>query len=274
MLTKEPLINYPWSALLVKTDRFKARSAGNGLSPCQGTQHRSCLFWPQLHGPKAIFSQSKFGTCSCNPGYISLMSSCPEGKSLQAQPRIIDQRFLKRFLILLATFFLLTPGISLALSTDKDQPMDVESDRVDIDDNTGVNNFRGNAVVTQGSMRIEADTITVYKKNKDNVDVIIATGNRVVYRQRPDNKPEDIIAKAMKMEYYVQKDKIILLKKALVIQGRDTFTGDNIEYDMKHDIVLGKTSPSGKDRVKITIQPKKKTQTPESPANKPTPDVK
>jgi hypothetical protein len=34
-------------------------------------------------------------------------------------------------------------------------------------------------------------------------------------------------------------------------------TGGRIEYDIKRDMVLAKKEPGGRERVKITIQPRK-----------------
>lgn len=67
------------------------------------------------------------------------------------------------------------------------------------------------------------------------------------------------------MIYYLNQDKIHLLKNAHVWQAGDTFSGDKIIYDTKNETVVasskkdkdGKSVSSG-GRVKVTIQPKNK----------------
>jgi lipopolysaccharide export system protein LptA len=151
---------------------------------------------------------------------------------------------------------LLLPGTLYALSTDKDKPMEIEADRVDVDEKTGLSTFRGKVQVTKGSIRLNADTVVVYEKNGE-LDKIIATGEPVYFRQRPDNKQEDVVAEANRIEFYNRKNLIYLIDKAKITQERDTFSGDRIEYDTLRSVVLAKKAPSGSGRVKITIQPKK-----------------
>jgi len=157
--------------------------------------------------------------------------------------------------VIVTAILLLTPLSAYSLSTDKDQPMDIEADRVDIDDRTGLNTFQGNVVVTQGTIRLNADIVTVYKKKND-VSKVIAKGQPAVYKQRPDKKKEYVIAEARQIEYLAIKGKILLINDAKITQGKDTFTGNHIEYDIKKDLVLARKSPTGGSRVKITIQPK------------------
>lgn len=147
------------------------------------------------------------------------------------------------------------PHLAAALSSDRNQPMYVEADRADIDDKQGVSVYHGNVKITQGTLQLTADELTVTTKNGDIVKAI-ALGKPATYRQRPDNKPQDVEAEALRMEYYADEQKIILLQKAVVRQAGDTFRSERIHYDIATDKVnAGAGSPS--DRVRITIQPKK-----------------
>ena len=147
---------------------------------------------------------------------------------------------------------------AFALSTDRDQPTQIEADRVDVDDKKGISTFRGNVKLTRGSILMTADKVKVYRdKNKD-VDKILAWGNPVRYKQRPDKRKEDVIAQAKKVEYNAVKGKLILQDSARIRQGKDIFTGSRIVYDINRDVVRASKAPAGKERVQITIQPKKK----------------
>ena len=165
------------------------------------------------------------------------------------------------FVCLLAGMF---NSPAFALRSDKDQPTTVDADRVDVDDKKGLSTFTGNVVVKRGSIRIDADKVVIYRDAKRGLDRVHATGNRAKYRQRPENKPEDIVAEAKSITYDANKATVLLNKQAIVYQGKDTFRGDRIIYDIKKDQVLAKSGavpavPGEKrERVRITIQPKKK----------------
>jgi lipopolysaccharide export system protein LptA len=159
----------------------------------------------------------------------------------------------------------LFPAHSWALSSDRDQPMLIEADRAELDDASGVSIYRGNVKVTQGTLVLTGDLMTVYTKN-DEVQKVIMDGNPATYRQRPDDKDEDVRAKSQRMEYYTDPEHIILLKQAEVLQEGDILRSERIEYDVvKDQVVAGTDQPN--ERVRITIQPKnsKETKQPVTP---------
>jgi len=166
-------------------------------------------------------------------------------------------------LILLSSFSLQT----WALSSDKDQPIDLEADSADIDDKQGVSVYRGNVVLSQGSMVLNAQVLTLYHNKKRQLSKAIATGSPSKFRQRPDGKDSDMHAKANKMIYFVLEDKIHLLDDAVLWQNKDSFRGNKIIYDTKAGSVKatggvnikGDTKKSN-ERIRVTIQPRKKTQ--------------
>jgi lipopolysaccharide export system protein LptA len=156
---------------------------------------------------------------------------------------------------------LLLPLQSLALSTDKDQPMNIEADRVDIDDEKGVSTFRGNVVITRGSMLIKGDVVVVYRDKAKNLDKVHSTGNLAHFQQRPDNKPDDVIAEGQELFYDAVKEVLNIRRQGKVVQGGDTFRGEHIVYDSKRDKVEARGNKNGngkKGRVQMTLQPSKK----------------
>ena len=49
-----------------------------------------------------------------------------------------------------------------ALSTDKQKPVEVEADNFNLDDAKKITVYSGNVIITQGSMEIIADKVTIY----------------------------------------------------------------------------------------------------------------
>ncbi len=154
-----------------------------------------------------------------------------------------------------------------ALSTDKDQPIEIEADSADLDDEKGVTIYRGNVVLIQGSVRMTGDTMTVYFTN-DELDTMIMEGKPARYRQLPDGSEIYDEAEALRMEYYELKNLIVLIDKASFKQEGLSFSGNRIEYDTLHSRVKARgsvkqqagssSSGSSGERVKIILKPKKK----------------
>lgn len=172
-----------------------------------------------------------------------------------------------KFILLIATFLLC--NTAWPLSTDKDQPIEIEANAAELDDQKGVTVYTGNVVVTQGSIRMTGDKMTVYYTKDNDLDTVIMLGQPATYRQLPDKSEINDEAEALRMEFYNLKNLIVLIDNALVTQEGLRFSGSRIEYDTENSKIRARgtadatatddgapTQSSG--RVKITIQPKKK----------------
>lgn len=156
---------------------------------------------------------------------------------------------------------LLSPFDGHALSSDKDKPMAIEADSVEIDDKRGLTVYRGNVDVRQGTMHVRGATLVIERINGE-VKVVTMVGEPATYRQRPDNKPQDVKAKARKLQVYPRRDLVRLERSASVTQEGNVYTGNIIEYDNKNDIIRMKgdigttdTGKKTKGRIRMTIQP-------------------
>lgn len=171
-------------------------------------------------------------------------------------------------MLLLAAFVFSLPA--WPLSTDKNQPIEIEADAAELDDQKGVTVYTGNVVVTQGSIRMTGDKMTVYYTNDNDLDTVIMLGQPATYKQLPDNSQVYDEAEALRMEFYNLKNLIVLIDNALVKQEGLRFSGSRIEYDTENSKIKARGTPEktatdeqtpsgdGSGRVKITIQPRKK----------------
>ena len=165
-----------------------------------------------------------------------------------------------RLALLLCCLFTHPPA-ALALDSDRNQPVLLEADQATLSDREGVGVYRGNVIVRQGTMRITGDVLTLYSRNGHIVRAIME-GNPATFRQRPEGKPEDVRARARRMDYEAEKDRIVLTGRAVVWQGGDVFRSERIVYDIARDRVEaggtadGKTGKGGEGgRVHIILQP-------------------
>lgn len=171
----------------------------------------------------------------------------------------------KLFLSLLALF--LGQG-AMALSTDREQPINIEADRAEADHARRITTYYGDVIITQGTLKITGDTVTIEYDDQNRLTKLVSEGAPARFRQLPDGKSDQPTnyqaAEASRMEYYAGKDVIILLGKAVYGQGGDRVAADRIVYDsinsrLKAESRAAADGDGGQpsSRVRIKIEPKK-----------------
>ncbi|MGV6826533.1 MAG: lipopolysaccharide transport periplasmic protein LptA [bacterium] len=159
--------------------------------------------------------------------------------------------------ILLYAGLVLTSQAAMALSTDRDQPVEVVADSVEIDEAAGTSIYIGEVEINQGSIQLLADKVTVfYQQSK--VQRLLAEGKPVKFRQLPDDSKEYVKGRGNRVEYMVQTEELILTDNAVLTQGKDSFSSDRIVYDRHQAKLKAGAAAQGKQRVRVTIQPPKK----------------
>ena len=138
-----------------------------------------------------------------------------------------------------------------AVKDDVRQPVFIEADDVEVRETDSTSIYVGNVQVDQGSMRLLADHVTVYHRADRQPRLIIALGAPAHYRQQLDNDQGEVQASAQRMEYDADKDELILIGDALLIQGADRLASERIIYDRAR----AQFRAGGTGRVKITITP-------------------
>ena len=70
-------------------------------------------------------------------------------------------RFVNPLPLLISLGLAAASSTSWALPSDRDQPIRVQADSAELDDKQGVAVYRGSVVITQGSLKITGDTVTL-----------------------------------------------------------------------------------------------------------------
>lgn len=158
-------------------------------------------------------------------------------------------------------------GDVAALSTDRNQPINIEADRAEMDDSRRVTVYYGDVVLTQGTLKITGDTVTIHYDENNNLTKLVSEGDPARFRQLPDGKPDvpDSYqnAHAARMEYYAREDLIVLTGNAVYGQGGDRIAAERIVYDsVKSQMTAESRAPEASggessSRVRIKIEPKK-----------------
>lgn len=96
---------------------------------------------------------------------------------------------------------LLPAGPATALETDRDQPFSVKARQVELDQKTGHISYRGNVTLTQGSLRIQADSLEAHTR-RGQPESLLARGNPIRVSARPEGKEADVELRAQRLEFH------------------------------------------------------------------------
>ena len=89
---------------------------------------------------------------------------------------------------------------AMALDSDRDQPIQIVADLAVRDELAGETRYEGNVVLTQGSLVITADTLSI-RHNTDEADKIVAKGKPATLVQQPTPDQAPVDASALRIEY-------------------------------------------------------------------------
>jgi lipopolysaccharide export system protein LptA len=150
----------------------------------------------------------------------------------------------------IALLLVLAGPTAVALESDREQPIELAADSVDINEATGVSVYRGDVDLRQGSMHLRADVVTVHQEGRRPTRVV-AEGRPVRFEQQSARGP--VKGEARRVEYEVDSENLVLAGDALLVQGQDSMRSDRILYDRMRAVVKAGAAAQGKQRVRISI---------------------
>jgi len=150
-----------------------------------------------------------------------------------------------------------------AEKADRDKPVNLEADRVTIDDAKQLAVFEGNVVLTQGTLQIRGDRMEV-RQDKEGFKQGTTWGNPASFRQKREGYDEYIEGWAGRIEYDGRVETLQMYTRAQLKRAQDEVRGDYISYDARSEFfqVTGGPKTATPDnpggRVRAVIQPKPK----------------
>ncbi|OGT67801.1 MAG: lipopolysaccharide transport periplasmic protein LptA [Gammaproteobacteria bacterium RIFCSPHIGHO2_12_FULL_45_9] len=143
----------------------------------------------------------------------------------------------------------------MALSSDSSQPCHVTADRITYERNQYKVIYEGHVTATQGTSKLTGDLIILWLDPKTGGLLRLEDhGNLAEYTTITDPHKPPLIARARVIQYDFVKKTVLLLQDGFIQQGRDTFTGPHIWYDITNQHVVS-TSVPGQGQTTIVIQP-------------------
>jgi lipopolysaccharide export system protein LptA len=171
---------------------------------------------------------------------------------------------------LLCCFVAALAAPAAAEKADRDKPVNLEADRVTIDDARQTALFEGNVVLTQGTLQIRGDRMEV-RQDKEGFQHGTTWGGPAHFRQKREGFDELIEGWAERIEYDGRAESMQMFNRAQLKRGQDEVRGNYISYDAKSEFfqVTGgakDAAPGGSEgRVRAVIQPKSKDKPPAGP---------
>jgi lipopolysaccharide export system protein LptA len=170
-----------------------------------------------------------------------------------------------------AIWLLCLPLQTWALSSDRNEPINIEADSATLHEKMGSSTYRGNVHLRQGTLHLHGDTMTVQMRD-DRIEKIVLTGSPATYVQRPDNADQDQHAEAGRIEYYATEERMELLDKARIWQSdNEEFSSERIVFNLADNTVNAGGGSTG-DRVRITLQPRRFSDAEPAPEPAPAPN--
>ncbi|MGG6893380.1 MULTISPECIES: LptA/OstA family protein [Rhizobium] len=116
------------------------------------------------------------------------------------------------------------PGLALS----KDQPIQIESDKLEIHDQESQAVFTGNVKVVQGTTTMQAGKMTVFYKKKQAADAAKQADNPVAKVAKEQN--ESLVSGNTNIDHILVTDKVYL------VSGTQTATADDGAFDMTNQL--------------------------------------
>ncbi len=176
-------------------------------------------------------------------------------------------RWLAALLVVLASGLALN---AMAEKADRDKPVNLEADRVTVDDAKKVHVFEGNVVLTQGTLVIRTDKLVV-TQDGNGYQRGVATGGAeglARFKQKREGRSDYVEGEAERIEHDARSEKSDFYVRAHVKSGQDEVRGPFISFDSRAETYVvngGKgaatsttaTPATPGERVRAVIQPRK-----------------
>lgn len=175
------------------------------------------------------------------------------------------RRFRLRRAVLGLAVLVLAAGSAHAEKADREKPINLEADRVTVDDAKQISTFEGRVVLTQGTLLIRGDRMEV-RQDREGFKNGTTWGNLAYFKQKREGYDEYIEGWAERIEYDSRADKMQMFNRASMKKAGDEVHGNYISYDAATEFfqvtgggakAASKDNPDG--RVRAVLQPKSKT---------------
>lgn len=142
---------------------------------------------------------------------------------------------------------------ALALKSDTQQPVYINSDTQQVDMQSNQVTFKGNVSLKQGSINIDADRVVVTRDSKtESIKQIQAFGKPAAFSQLMDDG-KTLSGQANELDYRISTDELTMKGQAQLKQDGNTIQSSSIRYQIGQQKLVADSSEN--ERVTTILQP-------------------
>jgi len=138
-------------------------------------------------------------------------------------------------------------------------PLNISSEKSDINRNEHIATFSGSVVLTQGETHLTADRLLIYFDDHNQIKQAHAFGNPAKYwttntttaTNSKTTTTNSMFAEATTIKYFPLTHKVSLIGNAKATQNRNSIQGPNIEYDLNTGNLLSTGDKNGRTTIVI-----------------------
>lgn len=155
------------------------------------------------------------------------------------------------------SFFALAMPLSALAQTSQQAPVEVEADRLDLDQRAGTAVYTGDVDIRQGAMQLRGERVEIERNEAGELSLATATGERAYLRHQAEGQEGPTEGWARRIIYHVAERRVELIDQAELIQQGDTFSGGRLEYFIDREVIQARSDVDGSEpqRIRMTLQP-------------------
>ncbi|KZZ50406.1 hypothetical protein A3759_16895 [Thalassolituus sp. HI0120] len=150
------------------------------------------------------------------------------------------------------------------LPEDAKEEITILSDSAELDRKSGIYIYKGNVVLTQGTLRIESDRLMIIRSGNV-LEKAVAEGNPARFQQQISIDQGLTHAQGDRIDYFAVRKKVHITGDGRMQQEGNEFNGETIIYDIANKTVRAKSTQADdvgaevdpQQRIKVVIQPEK-----------------
>ncbi len=155
---------------------------------------------------------------------------------------------------LVAITLALLPLQLSAFTAVSNEPIRIQSDKAELDEQKGISTYTGDVVITQGTSALKSDKVIVYN-SKEGLIKIEAFGSPAKFSQQDEENSPPTHAYGNTIIYTRADEKLTLIENAKLEQGKNTFSGKEIIYNTVSRVVTADSGEDKTNRVEIIVHP-------------------
>lgn len=135
---------------------------------------------------------------------------------------------------------------------DPTQPVQISADALKLDQKNQSTTYRGNVILIQGNMTLNADELTVFTDDSKLQRIEMTGAPATLKATLDDGKP--VSGQADTITFFSKAGRLMLAGNAALNQLGNTISSTRIEYDLNNGN-LSAGDEKAKSRVEVTFQP-------------------